>query len=75
MDEATLPLLGCITEVREQVYRVARMAPGKYGVARVTDNLRVGTFTHVDGMLQLNAENVDLAILAEIAAAALRKGL
>lgn len=75
MDEGTIPVLGCITEVREQVYRVARISPGKYGVARVTDNVRVGTFTRIDGMLQLHAEQVDLSILAEIAASALRRGL
>ncbi len=75
MDDCTLPLLGCITEVREQVYRVARISPGKYGVARVTDNVRVGTFTYSHGTLQVTAENVDVSVLAEVAAAAIRKGL
>jgi hypothetical protein len=74
-DEGTLPLLGLVTEVDEQMFRVVRMAPGKYGVVRMSDNVRAGTFIHAEGSLQLSAENIDVAVLAEIAAVAIRKGI
>lgn len=75
MDEGTFPLLGVIVEVREQVYRIARMSAGRCGVVRVADNTRVGTFSHTGGDLQLTAEKVDVSLMAEIAAAAIRKGM
>ncbi len=59
MDEGTFPLLGVIVEVREQVFRIARMSAGKCGVVRVADNVR----------------EVDVPLMAEIAAAAMRKGM
>ncbi len=49
MDEGTFPLLGVIVEVKEQVYRIARMSAGRCGVVRVADNTRVGTFSHANG--------------------------
>ncbi|HEX9296729.1 MAG TPA: hypothetical protein VF881_12880 [Polyangiaceae bacterium] len=75
MDEGTFPLLGVIVEVREQVFRIARMSAGKCGVVRVADNVRVGTFSHGPGILQITAEKVDVPLMAEIAAAAMRKGM
>jgi hypothetical protein len=74
-DEGTVPLLGFVTEIDEDLFRVVRTAPGKYGVVRMSDNVLVGTFTHVEGSLQLSAENVDVAVLAKIAAAAIEKGI
>ena len=55
MDEGTFPLLGVIVEVKEQVYRIARMSAGRCGVVRVADNTRVGTFSHANGELQVTA--------------------
>ncbi len=75
MDEGTFPLLGVIVEVREQVYRIARMSAGRCGAVRVADNTRVGTFSHTGGDLQVTAEKVDVPLMAEIAAAAIRKGM
>jgi hypothetical protein len=75
MDEGTFPLLGVIVEVREQVFRIARMSAGKYGVVRVSDNARVGTFSYAPGVLQVAAEKIDVPLLAEVAAAAMRKGM
>jgi hypothetical protein len=75
MDEGTFPLLGVIVEVHEQVFRIARMSAGRCGVVRVADNIRVGTFSHVGSELQVTTEKVDLSLMAEIAAAAVRKGL
>jgi hypothetical protein len=74
-DEGTVPLLGFVTEIDEELFRVVRTAPGKYGVVRMSDNVRVGTFTHMEDSLQLSAENVDVAVLAKIAAAAIKKGI
>lgn len=75
MDDSTLPLLGYIAEVREQHFRVARASAGRYGVARVSDNVRLGTYAVSDGSLHIEVEEGDLATLAEVAAAAIRKGL
>jgi hypothetical protein len=75
MDEGTFPLLGVIVEVQEQVFRIARMSADRCGVVRVADNVRVGTFSHVGSELQVTTEKVDLSLMAEIAAAAVRKGM
>jgi hypothetical protein len=75
VDEGTFPLLGVIVEVREQVFRIARMSAGRCGVVRVADNVRVGTFSHANPDLQLTAEKIDVPLMAEIAAAAIRKGM
>jgi hypothetical protein len=75
MDDGTFPLLGVIVEVHEQAYRIARMSAGRCGVVRVADNTRVGTFSHMGSDLQVTAEKVDVALMAEIAAAAVRKGM
>ena len=75
MDDGTFPLLGVIVEVREQVYRIARMSAGRCGVVRVADNTRVGTFSHTGDELHVTSEKVDVALMAEVAAAAIRKGM
>jgi len=75
MDDVTLPTVGLIAEVREQVFRISRLTADTYGVVRVTDNVLVGTFAHSHGQLQVRAENVDVSLMAEIAAIAIRRGL
>jgi hypothetical protein len=74
-DEGTIPLLGVIVEVHEQVFRIARMSAGRCGVVRVADNVRVGTFSHEGSELQVTTEKIDLSLMAEIVAAAVRKGM
>ena len=44
-------------------------------LVRVADNVRVGTFSHVGSELQVTTEKVDLSLMAEIAAVAVRKGM
>jgi hypothetical protein len=74
-DDVTSPILGLVTVVRDEVYRVVRTTARDWVAMRVRDDVRIGNFTYAPGLLQLTTEPRDTALLAEIAAAAIKKGL
>lgn len=66
----TTTIMGMV-QVLGSTYRIARITPGTYEAVRLSDDLRVGTFSSRPPM-RLAAEACDEHLLLEIAHAALR---
>lgn len=61
-----------MVQVQGSTYRIARVTPGLYEAIRLSDDVRVGTFSNHPPM-RLHAECCDQHLLLEIAHAALRQ--
>ena len=61
-----------MVQVLGSTYRISRVTPGTYEAIRLSDDLRVGTFSTRPPM-RLAAEACDERLLLEIAHAALRQ--
>lgn len=61
-----------MVQVFGRTYRIVRVTPGSYEAVRLSDDVRMGTFSTQPPM-RLSAETCDERLLGEIAHAALRQ--
>jgi hypothetical protein len=62
-----------MVQVRGTTYRVVRLQVGRYQVIRIVDDAVAGTFV-CGRMLEITARSVDVALMRQIAAAAVQQG-